>query len=130
VLLKRYLSLVKAFKADKKTFKEYSSQVQKKEKSASAALIIQRFYRRWKQRQMERYAFRTDFQLQRERKNSQNLSKNADDFNAKTGKLLIQQSMNHMNIVFNDMREIFLQKTSLKYTKFKVILVDFIIPYL
>lgn len=69
---------------------------------------------------MERYAFRTDFQLQRERKNSQNLSKNADDFNAKTGKLLIQQSMNHMNIVFNDMREIFLQKTSLKYTKFKV----------
>jgi len=119
VLLKRYLSLVKAFKADKKTFQEYSMQVQKKEKIESAALIIQRFYRRFKQKQMQRYAFKTNFQLERERKNSRNLSRNADDFNAKTGKLLIQQSMNHLNIVFNDMREIFVQKSSVKYTKFK-----------
>ena len=50
------MSLIKAFKEDKKTFEDFTRQIKKNQKVDGAALVIQRFYRRWKERQIKKFA--------------------------------------------------------------------------
>lgn len=61
MLLKRYKLLIKAFKTDKKTFEDFTLQVQEKEKIEAAVLRIQRFYRLSKEREIKKFAFKKDF---------------------------------------------------------------------
>jgi len=59
-------------------------------------------------------------QLLKAEQSTEKLMSNYNNFNAQTGKLLIKQSMGHLEMTFNDLKEIFIQKNSLKYAKFKV----------
>jgi hypothetical protein len=58
--------------------------------------------------------------LLQEKENSLGISKNYQQFSAKTGRLILNQSLSVLEHAFANLNDIFLDKNSAKYQKLKV----------
>lgn len=128
--------MLKEFDQRQMNFEIYTNLIEEKQKFENAALVIQRFFRRKKQHMTEKLAFRTNFVifqiidhlkiLLKERRNSEKIAKEFQKLNATTGKILLKKSFNHIESIFSNLNEIFLQKSSVKYENYKVKLSELI----